>query len=219
MSLARPMMNTWPTSSAVANVLLALGLLFAAGCASADPVVKVGLVAPFEGRNRAVGYDAIYSARLAVREINQAGGIGGHRVALVALDDRGDPQLAVEAAASLVLDPGVVAVVGHFLPQTTDVVASLYDERGLALIAAGDHPLMPGDPQMLPQAFIDAYEAVTPFDESAGPYAGVTFDAFELLWAALAVAEQNTGEIDRASVQEALRGLEYDGMTGVIFQP
>ena len=30
------------------------------GCASVKPVVKIGLVAPFEGRARAVGYDAIY---------------------------------------------------------------------------------------------------------------------------------------------------------------
>ncbi|MFO7662185.1 MAG: ABC transporter substrate-binding protein [Chloroflexota bacterium] len=206
-------------SSVVARAMLALGLLLAAGCASVDPVVKVGLVAPFEGRDRAIGYDAIYSARLAVREINQAGGIGGHRVALVALDDRGDSQLAVEAAKSLLIDPGVVAVVGHYLPETTDDAAALYEEGGLPLLAAGNHPLTPGDTTTLSQAFIDAYEAVTPFEETAGPYAGITYDAFELLWAALALAEQNTGEIDRASVQEALRGLEYNGMTGIIFQP
>ena len=67
-------------------------------CNSVDPVVKIGLVAPFEGENRAIGYDAIYSARLAVREINAAGGIGGHRVALVALDDSSDTGLAQENA-------------------------------------------------------------------------------------------------------------------------
>ena len=34
------------------------------GCASVKPVVKIGLVAPFEGRARAVGYDAIYACLL-----------------------------------------------------------------------------------------------------------------------------------------------------------
>ena len=72
--------------NAAARVFLLALALLAAGCASVDPVVKIGLVAPFEGRQRAVGYDAIYSARLAVREINAAGGVGGHRVVLVALD-------------------------------------------------------------------------------------------------------------------------------------
>ncbi|MCA9936880.1 MAG: ABC transporter substrate-binding protein, partial [Anaerolineales bacterium] len=66
-------------------------LLILSGCASVDPVVKVGLVGPFEGANRAIGYDVIYSARLAVREINAAGGVGGYRLSLVALDDSGDP--------------------------------------------------------------------------------------------------------------------------------
>lgn len=54
-------------NAAVKLLLLALATL-AAGCASVDPVVKIGLVAPFEGRHRAIGYDAIYSARLAVRD-------------------------------------------------------------------------------------------------------------------------------------------------------
>jgi ABC-type branched-subunit amino acid transport system substrate-binding protein len=54
---------------------LFLLLLFLTNCTSVAPVVKVGLVGPFEGRHREIGYDAIYSARLAVREINQAGGI------------------------------------------------------------------------------------------------------------------------------------------------
>lgn len=40
-------------------------------------VIKIGLVAPFEGRYRYVGYDAIYAARMAVQEINAAGGAGG----------------------------------------------------------------------------------------------------------------------------------------------
>lgn len=203
------------------GVWLLLGLLVlpAAGCAAVDPVVKIGLVAPFEGRQRAVGYDAIYSARLAVREINAAGGVGGHRVALVALDDRGDPALAADAAASLGLDSGVVAVVGHYLPETTQAAAPLYAADELALLPLGAPPFAPTDPAQLPPAFLEAYAAVTPFDETAGPLAGPTYDAFGLLALALAQAEQTTGGITRASVQEALGGLEYEGLTGVVYWP
>jgi len=201
-------MNTWPISSVVARAILILGLFVSAGCASVDPVVKIGLVAPFEGRHRAVGYDALYSARLAVREINQAGGIGGYRVALVALDDRGDEVFARTAAASLALDPGVVAVVGHYLPETTSAAEPVYGERGLALVAAGQPPFEATDPAGLAADFREAYDAVTPFDETAGPYAGPTYEAFEALWSALGRAEETTGRIDRDSVQEALGELE-----------
>jgi len=205
----------------VAARLFCLSLLaFAlAGCASVDPVVKIGLVAPFEGRQRTIGYDAIYSARLAVREINAAGGVGGHRVALVALDDRGDAQLARDAAASLVVDPGVVAVVGHYLPETTDAALPIYEDGGLPLVAMGDPPFAAVDPAGLPAAFHEAYNAVTPFDETAGPFAGPTYDAIGLLAVALAKAEESRGTITRASVQEALGGLEYEGVTGEITWP
>lgn len=204
-------------SSVVVKVLLTAVVLVAAGCASVDPVVKIGLVAPFEGRHRAIGYDAIYSARLAVREINQAGGIGGYRIGLVALDDRGDLEFSRTAAASLILDQDVVAVVGHFLPETTGAAADLYGEHDLGLVVAGLPPLEPTDPATLSPEFLEAYAAVTPFDETAGPYAGPTYEAFELLWSALAKAEQTTGTIARASVQEALGELEYQGMTGTLY--
>lgn len=205
--------------NAAAKALWLLLALLAAGCASVDPVVKIGLVAPFEGRERAVGYDAIYSARLAVREINAAGGVGGHRIALVALDDRGDPALAADAAASLGTDPGVVAVVGHYLPETTEAALPLYDVDGLALLPLGAPPFGPFAPSQLPPAFLESYAGVTPFDEAAGPLAGPTYDAFGLLALALAQAEQSAGAITRASVQDALRGLEYGGLTGVVYRP
>lgn len=213
------MTSIWPTSRAAARLLaLALALTLLAGCASVKPVVKIGLVAPFEGRDRAVGYDALYAARLAVREANARGGIGGYRVALVALDDRGDPQLAAQTAAALVVDTGVVAVVGHYLPATTAAAQDLYAKHGLPLLPAGAPPFAAHDAP-LPDAFVAAYEAVTPFDETPGPYAGPTYDAFGLLWAALAQAEETDGHITRASVQEALRGLEYSGVTGTVYQP
>ncbi len=205
--------------SVISLTLLGLVALLAAGCASVDPVIKIGLVGPFEGRYRDTGYDAIYSARLAVREANAAGGIGGYRVALVALDDRGDPELAAQAAASLVLDPAVVAVAGHYLPETTAAAQAIYLEGGLPFLITGAPPFGASDPEALPAAFREAYAAVTPFNEVAGPHAGATYDAFGLLWQALAVAKESEGSITRSSVQQALRGLQYDGVTGTVYQP
>ncbi len=207
------------SNAAAKAILLLLALASLAGCASVDPVVKIGLVAPFEGRYRAIGYDALYSARLAVREINAAGGIGGYRVALVALDDRGDVELAQDAAASLVIDPGVVAAIGHFLPETTSAVNTLYSEGGLPLLTIGNAPFDEFDSAQLPPEFRDAYAAVTPFDETAGPFAGPTYDAFGLLRQALAEAEESSGAITRSSVQDSLGGLKYEGVTGEVYRP
>ena len=186
------------------------------GCASVAPVVKIGLVAPFEGQQRAVGYDVIYSARLAVRQINAAGGIGGYRVALVALDDGGDPEMAREAAQSLALDTAVIAVIGHWQADTTQAAAPIYAAAGLPFLPAGEAPIGPYDPALLPADFRQAYAAVTPFDETAGPYAGSAYDAFQLLWPALELAVANDGEITRQTVADTLPGLAYTGFTGTI---
>jgi ABC-type branched-subunit amino acid transport system substrate-binding protein len=194
-------------------------LLTIMACAGVRPVVKVGLVGPFEGQNRAIGYDAIYSAQLAVRQVNQAGGIAGYDVALVALDDSANPELAAQTAASLVIDPAVVAVVGHWLPETTNTAAPIYAEAGLPFIAAGAAPFLASDPALLPDDFRVAYEAVTPFDEAVGPYAAPAYDAFQLLWRALEKAKETNGPMNRAAVGKALIGLEYEGLAGTVYQP
>jgi len=194
-------------------------LLLLTACASVRPVVKIGLVAPFEGAQRELGYDAIYAARLAVREINEAGGINGYRVALVALDDRGDAELAEETAVSLTVDPDVVAVIGHGVAETTAVAQPIYAEAGLPLLPLGSPPFNPRENLLLPAEFNTAYNAVTPFEETAGPYAAVTYDAMQLLFHAMAAGEATSGTIDRDSVTNGLTGLKYDGLVGTIFLP
>ena len=124
--------------------LLALSLLglavTAAGCrlpGSVRPTVKIGLVAPFEGRYRYVGYDVIYAVRLALHEANAAGGVGGYSIELVAYDDGADPAQAVEQARKLDVDPDVVAAIGHFRDDTTRTALSGYLAGGLPLLAPG----------------------------------------------------------------------------------
>ena len=104
-------------------------------------IIKVGLVAPFEGSYRYVGYDAVYAARLAVREINAAGGIGGWQLELVAYDDRGDAALAAQIARDLIVDPDVVAVIGHYRPNTSASAGTVYAEAGLPNLVIGDSAL------------------------------------------------------------------------------
>jgi len=99
------------------------------------PAIKIGLVAPFEGRYRYVGYDAIYAVRLALREANAAGGIAGYSVELVAYDDAAEPAMAIEQARKLAADPAVVAAIGHFHEETTAAALSVYAETGIPLVA------------------------------------------------------------------------------------
>ncbi len=114
-------------------VLLILGT----GCTlpgSVPPSVKMGLVAPFEGFYRAEGYDALYAVKMAVREANASGELGGYRLELVALDDSNSPAGAVTAAGKISLDPDVVGVIGHLSGETTLAALPIYIRHRMPLV-------------------------------------------------------------------------------------
>ncbi len=105
------------------------------GCIRTTPeIVKIGLVAPFEGRYREIGYDVIPAARLAIREYAAESAGGMLAVELVAYDDGGDPDKAIEQAQKLALDPDVIAVIGHWREETTLAAQPIYEAAGLPLI-------------------------------------------------------------------------------------
>lgn len=90
--------------------LLLLVLIAAlTGCASAERVgVRIALVAPFEGRYREVGYNALYAARMALADSDSP-------PQLLAVDDGGSAARAVERLRALAEDESVIAVIllGH----------------------------------------------------------------------------------------------------------
>jgi ABC-type branched-subunit amino acid transport system substrate-binding protein len=118
-------------------LLVSFGLFSCRLPESEISIVKIGLVAPFEGSYRDIGYDAIYAARLAVREINESRGMEPWRLELIAYDDRGSAEMAAQAARNLVTDPSVIAVIGHYRPETTDAAAPIYAVAGLPFITLG----------------------------------------------------------------------------------
>lgn len=155
--------------------LLLVALLVACFPPSLPRVIKIGLVAPFEGRYRYIGYDAIYAARLAVREINAAGGVGGWLLELVAYDDRAEPELARATARSLVADSDVIAVIGHYRQASTVAASAIYAEAEIPLLLVGTWltPTMPESspvrvwhmqppPEQVATAMVDAANACSP---------------------------------------------------------
>jgi ABC-type branched-subunit amino acid transport system substrate-binding protein len=97
--------------------LLCLLCLWLVGCTfpgGTKPVIKIGLIAPFEGELRAQGYQRLYGVKLALQEINLAGGVAGYKIELVALNDYADSHEATLQAAELVIDSDVRAVIGQW---------------------------------------------------------------------------------------------------------
>ena len=105
------------------------------------PVIKIGLVAPFEGRYRSLGYEVLYAVKWAVGQRNESGGVGGYMVELAALNDGDDAASSALQARKLAIDPDVMGVVGPFPEATALAAAAVCGEVGLvAVTPAGCSP-------------------------------------------------------------------------------
>lgn len=105
------MKNIWRTAASV--FLLAAALV---GCAVSETHApqRIALVAPFEGRYREIGYNALYAVRLQLAESGLS-----DRIELLAVDDGGDATSAALKADALARDSQVIAaiVLGPYAAQ------------------------------------------------------------------------------------------------------
>jgi hypothetical protein len=102
---------------------------------SVKPTIKVGLSAPFEGRYRDLGYEVLHAVRLAVRQRNEAGGVGDrYLVELVALNDFAEADPAVVQARKLGVDGEVLGVLGGLTPEAAAGAAQEYELLELAFL-------------------------------------------------------------------------------------
>lgn len=115
-----------------ATLLTSVGVLLTqAACGGGGDDILIGLAAPL---SEARGQAMLRGAELAVSEINQAGGVRGRNLALVAADDSARPDAAVRVAQRFVGRRGLVAVVGHLTSAATNVAAPVYNGADRPLV-------------------------------------------------------------------------------------
>lgn len=78
-------------------------LLVISACTARQPITRIALLAPFEGRYREVGYNALYAARLALQDANI------RHIELLPVDDGGGVTSAADRARALAEDDLVQA--------------------------------------------------------------------------------------------------------------
>ena len=127
-------------------------LLLWPGCifpGSTKPVIKVGLIAPFEGELRHHGYQRLYGVKLALQEANTTGGIAGYKVELVALNDYANSEETALQSLELIADPDVQAVIGQWDAQLWQSSADIYGKAHMPVI----NPVTFTDYALLPPHF------------------------------------------------------------------
>ena len=103
--------------------------------ATGDPIV-IGLTALLTGTYAASGNLIDLAVKMAVEEVNEAGGVLGRPVEVICYDDQGDATYAVNVANKLVSD-GVCAILGTNLTGTTKAVSPIFESAGIPYISSG----------------------------------------------------------------------------------
>ena len=107
------------------------------GTVELPEVIKIGFFAPVSAPAAAAdGLSSLNSAKLAVKLINENGGINGSTVELVDMDDGLDTTEAANIAEKLAYDDSIVAVVSGSYSGPTKVAAPIFQEAGKLMVSA-----------------------------------------------------------------------------------
>ena len=122
----------------IAIFMLASCFVGLSACQDDGDAILIGVLAPLSGTESAYGKDMLNSYKLAVEEINAAGGVLGKKLKLYEQDDGADPTMA-NTAASKIISKGVDFVVGGYASGAiTPTMQMFYDEDLLLLISCAN---------------------------------------------------------------------------------
>lgn len=104
---------------------------------SSDGTITLGMIGPLTGSVAVYGTHIENGVKLAIEEINAAGGVtlsdGAHRLAVETKDDQGDATECVNAMNALISD-GIQLVVGSATSGCTSAITSIANSEGVVMI-------------------------------------------------------------------------------------
>ena len=130
-------MNRALLRHAVLRSAVAVSALALAGpvMAQSKPPLKFGILTAFTGSDAISGRNGALGVKLAIDEINKAGGILGRQVVIVQGDDQSDPTAAVNEARRLATQEKVELLFGPQSSQRTLAVLPVLNETKIAQVS------------------------------------------------------------------------------------
>ncbi len=120
-------------------VILALAVCFMAagsGPAAAADTIKIGFNAPLTGFAASDGKSSTEGAKLAVNQINKAGGVLGRQLELIIYDDQAKPAQSIPIANKLIGRDKVVLGISGSYSGATRSAAGVFQENKMPYISA-----------------------------------------------------------------------------------
>ncbi|MFG1203490.1 ABC transporter substrate-binding protein [Xanthobacter aminoxidans] len=119
--------------AALAAGVAVFGLAFSGAAYAADPI-KIGLSGPFTGGSSSMGVSMRDGVKLAVEEVNKAGGVLGRPLQLIERDDEAKNEVGVQIAQELINKEGVVATLGYINTGVALASQRFYQEAEIPVI-------------------------------------------------------------------------------------
>ena len=205
--------------------------------ARAEDTIKIGHYGSLTGAQATFGLDTSSGLKLAISEINAAGGLLGKQVQLVEYDDEGDPKEAGVVVTRLCQKDHVAVVIGEVASSLSIAAAPICQANHIPMVSpSSTNPKVTAQGDMIFRTcFIDPFQgyvcakfasdtkhfktAALLVDQSQAYAVGLADEFeknFKKMGGTVAVKQQyNTGDQDFSSTLTTIRGASPD----VIFVP
>ena len=126
-----------------------------------DDVIKIGHYASMTGKEATFGQSTDNGIRLALKEINDKGGVNGKKLELITYDDKGDSKEAGSAVTRLITSDKVSAVLGEVASSLSLAGGAVCEQYGVPMISpSSTNPRVTAGKQMVFRVcFIDPFQA------------------------------------------------------------
>ena len=121
------------------SAMLAVSVV-ASGCgggSKASDEIKIGVVGEMTGSNATYGTSMVNGMKLAVKEINDKGGVNGKKINLVVADDKSEPAEAANAMSKLINQDKTPVVMGIFTSSNAIAAANVSEAAKVPFLAIG----------------------------------------------------------------------------------
>lgn len=148
--------------------VLGVGLLLGVATNAAGDAIKIGNAYNLTGSMSSLDVPASNGAKLAVKEINAAGGVLGRQLELVSYDGKTDPATLANVATQMIESDKVVAIGGITDSDSALAVGPIAQKAGVPFVTAGaTSPLLPTQ--------IGDYMFLAPFGDNVQAAVGAEF--------------------------------------------
>lgn len=109
-------------------LILMLCFAFVASMAGAEEVIKIGMIEDLSGDFSLAGTYKTHAMELAIKELNESGGLLGRQLELIAPDGQSDNQRYQEMARKLILEDEVNVIMGGFSSASREAIRPIMEE-------------------------------------------------------------------------------------------